>query len=105
MTETEIKEKLKFQLINFTGNGKYLKSPDLQKLIFGEVSSQHDVKIRSMFAEIVQDEGESLEPNFIYGSSTKGFQVAKTPEEIGSAIGFLIGKASQIEKEYQAELF
>jgi len=92
MNVPEIKERMIFQLINFTGNGKKVKSEELQDSIFREVNAHNDVIIRKIFREIVEDEYRKPEPKHLYGSSTKGFFEAKTEKEAEEAINFIYDK-------------
>jgi len=120
MTDSEIKNKMIYLLLNFSGNGKYLNSKYLQQAIFGEINPANDVKIRNIFREIAEDQFNMPEPAYMFGSTTKGFQVALNEEEMCMAIGYLISKASSLEdrirkykrvykrvtgREYQTELF
>jgi len=120
MNVPEIKERMIFQLINFTGNGKKVKSEELQDSIFREVNAHNDVIIRKIFREIVEDEYRKPEPKHLYGSSTKGFFEAKTEKEAEEAINFIYDKLVSLserlsrmkktykkitDQEYQRKLF
>ena len=89
-----MKSKLFYLLVNFSGNGKYLKSQELQKRLFGleKPDAKHDSIIRNLFRELKEDELKKDCPDFIFGSSLNGFQLCQTPEEIDESMTFLYKK-------------
>ena len=109
-----------FMLLNFSGNGKTIKSEEFQMQIFGKVCGRNDVVVRKTFREIVEDEYRKIEPEHLFGSSSKGFFEAKNPAEAEEAINFIYDKLVSLserlsrmkktykkitDQEYQRKLF
>ena len=91
-----MKDKLFYLIVNYTGDGKYLTSKQLQIHIFGEENQQHDLWVRKTFREIEEGDDSKKDQQYIFSSSNKGFQVAKTEEEIDHGISVMFGKADKI---------
>ena len=88
---TDIKNQIRFDLINFSGDGK-----QLQSSYFQEKYEITDPQVRKLIRDIVVEEEAKDEPQYIFGSTNEGFMICKTEEEMDHAISYLFSKADKI---------